>query len=77
MGLTYRPQAPRAVALRVIARIVRELDGAEPRGSAVARLFGSLLARETCSIGDLVARVTPEGWAFTKAPQRRDSSSRT
>ena len=71
MGLSYRPQAPRAVALRVIARIVRELDGAEPRGSAVARVFGSLLARETCSIGDLVARVTPEGWAFTKAPARK------
>lgn len=71
MGLTYRPQAPRAVALRVIARIVRELGGEEPRGSAVARVFESLLARETCSIGDLVARVAPEGWSFSKAPTRR------
>ena len=71
MGLTYRPQAPRAVALRVIARIVRELGEEQPRGSAVARVFGSLLARQTCSIGDLVARVTPEGWAFTKAPARK------
>ena len=71
MGLTYRPQAPRAVALRVIARIVRELDGEEPRGGAVARVFESLLARETCSIGDLVARVTPAGWNFSKAPARR------
>ena len=71
MGLTYRPQAPRAVALRVIARIVLELDGTEPRGSAVARVFESLLARETCSIGDLVARVTSDGWSLTKAPARR------
>jgi tRNA(Ile)-lysidine synthase len=71
MGLTYRPQAPRAVALRVIARIVRELDGDEPRGSVVARLFESLLARETASIGSLVARVTPDGWSFSKAPPRR------
>ena len=71
LGLTYRPQAPRAVAMRVIARIVRELDSEEPRGSAVARLFASLLARETASIGNLVARVTTEGWSFTKAPQRR------
>ena len=71
MGLTYRPQAPRAVALRVIARIVRELDGEEPRGSAVARVFDSLLARETASIGALVARVNPEGWSFSKAPARR------
>ncbi len=71
MGLTYRPQAPRAVALRVIARIVRELDREEPRGSAVARVFDSLLARVPASIGNLVARATAEGWTFTKAPQRR------
>ena len=71
MGLTYRPEAPRAVALRVIGRIVRELDGEEPRGSAIARLFDSLLARETASIGALVARVTPDGWSFSKAPSRR------
>ena len=71
LGLTYRPQAPRAVAMRVIARIVRELDGEEPRGSAVARLFDSLLARETASIGNLVARATSDGWSFSKAPQRR------
>ena len=71
MGLVYRPQAPRAIALRVIARIVRELGGEEPRGSAVARLFEKLLGRETASIGGLVARVTPEGWSFSKAPERR------
>lgn len=71
MGLTYRPQAPRAVALRVLARIVRELDGSEPRGSQIAHLFEELLARRPASIGNLVARITPEGWSFTKAPQRR------
>ena len=71
LGLMYRPQAPRAVALRVLARIVRELDGEEPRGSAVARLFDRLLARDTASIGNLVARATLDGWSFTKAPQRR------
>lgn len=71
MGLTYRPKAPRAVALRVLARIVTELDGEPPRGSAVARLFDSLLARQPASIGGLVARVMPEGWSFTKAPVRR------
>ena len=71
MGLTYRPTAPRAVALRVLARIVTELDGEAPRGSAVARLFDSLLARQPASIGNLVARVMPDGWSFTKAPVRR------
>ena len=72
MGMVYRPQAPKAVALRVLERIVRELDGEDPRGSAVARLFDSLLVRETASIGNLVARATSEGWSFTKAPQRRN-----
>ena len=71
MGLSYRPKAPRAVALRVLARIVTELDGEAPRGSAVARLFDSLVARQPASIGNLVARVMPDGWSFTKAPQRR------
>lgn len=71
MGLTYRPQAPRAVALRVLSRIIRELDGSDPRGSQIAHLFEELLARRPASIGNLVARVTPEGWSFTKAPQRR------
>lgn len=71
LGLVYRPQAPRAVALRVIARIVRELDGEEPRGSAVARLFETLLARQPGSIGALVARPLPGGWSFARAPQRR------
>lgn len=71
LGLTYRPTAPRAVALRVLTRIVTELDGEAPRGSAVARLFDSLLARQPASIGNLVARVMPDGWSFTKAPQRR------
>lgn len=71
MGLTYRPRAPRAVALRVIARIVSELDGSPPRGSAVARVFDALVARQPASIGGLVARAMPDGWAFTRAPQRR------
>ncbi|MCB2059449.1 MAG: tRNA lysidine(34) synthetase TilS [Novosphingobium sp.] len=71
LGILYRPKAPRAVALRVIARIAKELEGSEPRGSAVARLFDALLARQPGSIGDLVARPTPDGWSFMKAPKRR------
>ncbi|WP_296677221.1 tRNA lysidine(34) synthetase TilS [Novosphingobium sp.] len=71
LGLTYRPRAPRAVALRVIARIVAELDGTAPRGSAAARVFDALVARQPASIGTLVARAMPDGWTFTKAPQRR------
>lgn len=71
MGLTYRPQAPRAVALRVLAQIIGELDGGEVRGGQLARLFNSLVARQPASIGSLVVRPLPEGWCFTKAPARR------
>jgi tRNA(Ile)-lysidine synthase len=71
LGLTYRPQAPRAIALRVLTRIVTQLGEEEPRGGAVARLFDALVAGRTASIGNLVARPGPAGWSFTKAPVRR------
>ena len=71
LGLTYRPQAPRAVALRVLARIVEELSGEPARGGALARLFDTLIARQPASIGNLVARPMPDGWSFTKATARR------
>lgn len=74
LGTSYRPHAPRAVALRVLTRIVAALDGEEPRGSAVARLFDGLVAGQTCSIGNLVARPSFDGWTFTPAPKRRAES---
>lgn len=70
MGMKYRPQAPRAVALRVVARIVRELDGVDARGGAIARLVDALVAGHPSSIGNLVARPNSGGWSFTKAPVR-------
>ncbi|WP_067734091.1 tRNA lysidine(34) synthetase TilS [Novosphingobium naphthalenivorans] len=70
MGLKYKPQAPRAVALRVVARIVHELGGEEPRGSAVARLVDTLVAGRPASIGELVVRPNAGGWSFAKAPVR-------
>jgi len=70
MGLRYRPQAPRAVVLRVIARCVAELSGEEPRGSAVARLLEALQEGRPSSLGELVVRPNAGGWTFTKAPAR-------
>lgn len=77
LGLTYRPRAPRAIALRVLTRIVMQLDGEEPRGGAVARLFDALVAGRTASTGNLVARPGPAGWSFVKAPVRRATSRST
>lgn len=70
MGLGYRPQAPRAVVLRVIARIIRELDGAEPRGGAVVRVLDALIEGRPASIGNLVVRPNSGRWSFSKAPVR-------
>lgn len=69
----YRPAAPRAIALRVITLLVEKLAGEAPRGSAVARLFDSLLAGQPASIGSLLARPGPDGWSFAPAPKRRTS----
>jgi tRNA(Ile)-lysidine synthase len=74
-GMTYRPMAPRAIALRVMARIVRELDE-EARGSAIARLFDALMASKPASIGNLVVRPNAGGWSFVKAPARKAASTR-
>ncbi|MDG2001708.1 MAG: tRNA lysidine(34) synthetase TilS [Novosphingobium sp.] len=70
-GLVYQPRAPRAVALRVLSRIVSELDYSQPRGGAIARLFETLMTNSPASIGGLVARPGPEGWDFAPAPLRK------
>jgi tRNA(Ile)-lysidine synthase len=70
MGLGYRPQGPRVVVLRVVARIVRELGGAEPRGGGVARLLDALTQGRPASIGDLIVRPNAGRWSFSKAPVR-------
>ncbi|MFC3212943.1 tRNA lysidine(34) synthetase [Novosphingobium panipatense] len=70
MGLRYRPQAPRAVVIRVVARIVAELDSAEARGGAIARLVDGLSSGRPASIGNLVARPNAGGWSFSRAPAR-------
>ncbi len=70
-GLTYRPAAPKAIALKVLQRIVVSLGGEPPRGGAIARLFDALVAGETASIGNLVARPMRGAWSFTPAPKRR------
>lgn len=71
LGVCYRPQAPRAVGLRVIARIVDDLAGGAVRGGQIAQAFDALVAGRTVSLDDLVARPTATGWCFAKAPSRR------
>lgn len=75
LGKLYRPTAPRAVALRVIARIASELGCDSARGGAVARVFDAMLAGRTATIGDIVARPLAGGWSFARTPVARRKSS--
>lgn len=72
-GLNYRRRAPRAVALRVIARIVRELDGNDSRGGQISKVFKALDSGHPASIGSLIARPQGDDWTFSAAPQRRNT----
>lgn len=67
----YRPQAPRAIALRVMALLVERLDGSEPRGGQVAQAFDALVKGQPVSLGNVVVRPSHEGWSFMPAPRRR------
>jgi tRNA(Ile)-lysidine synthase len=67
----YRPGAPRAVALRVITRIVERLGHDHPRGGGVARMHDALAAGKAATLAGVAARSGPEGWHFRPAPARR------
>ncbi|MXO60879.1 tRNA lysidine(34) synthetase TilS [Altererythrobacter salegens] len=69
-GVRYEPSAPRAIALRVVQRILAGF-GASPRGGEVARLVDALAAGEAGTLGGVVARVEAGGWTFRPEPPRR------
>jgi len=68
--IRYLPQAPRAIALRIVERAIGEL-GERPRGGAAARLLDALLAGEGGNVGGVLARVRRGAWVFTPEPPRR------
>lgn len=68
--IRYAPQAPRAIALRIVERAVSELGGT-PRGSAAARLLDALLAGEGGNVSGVLAQVRRGEWVFTPEPPRR------
>lgn len=69
-GYLYRPFAPRAVRLRVLARAVGLLGGA-PRGGAVARLDEALGRGSGGNCGGIAGRCTADGWLLEPEPPRR------
>ncbi|RXZ65020.1 tRNA lysidine(34) synthetase TilS [Pelagerythrobacter rhizovicinus] len=69
-GYLYRPGAPRAIRLRILARAVGLLGGA-PRGGALALLDDALVRGSAANCGGVVGRSTADGWLLESEPPRR------
>lgn len=65
------PGLPKVLALRVMASIIRELAGREPRGGVVARAFESLSSGAPATLAGILVRPCREGWRFRPEAQRR------
>ena len=71
-ALHYRPLAPRAVQLRVLARAIATLGHeGTPRGAEIARLHEALSAGGVATLGGVRGEAKDDGWRFTPAPPRR------
>jgi tRNA(Ile)-lysidine synthase len=69
-GIRYDPGAPKAVAVRVAARIVGGFGGS-PRGGAIARLVDELASGESGNVAGVAAKVEDDAWVFRPEPPRR------
>ena len=69
-GLRYDPQAPRPIALRVVARIVEGFGGS-PRGGAIARLLAELESGGQGNVAGVSARTDGDSWVFRPETPRR------
>lgn len=70
VGFRYIPAAPRAIRIRIVARIIATL-GETPRGSAVARLADMLETGSAGSLGGVLAKSKSGGWHFAPEPETR------
>jgi tRNA(Ile)-lysidine synthase len=69
-AICYKPEAPRAVRLRIVARIVAGFGGG-PRGGAIARLVDDLARGGGGNVGGVVAEAGEDGWVFRPEPPRQ------
>jgi tRNA(Ile)-lysidine synthase len=69
-GIRYEPGAPRAVAVRVAARIVDGFGGS-PRGGAIARLVDDLRGGTGGNVAGVAVSVDDGDWVFRPEPPRR------
>lgn len=69
-GFRYRRLAPKAVAMRVVARIIEDFGG-RARGQDLARLLDRLEAGEGGNVAGVLATVDGSEWVFRREPPRR------
>jgi tRNA(Ile)-lysidine synthase len=68
--IRYRPKAPGAIRIRVLARAIGML-GVEPRIGSVAGLIGRLQRGKDATLGGVIARIDKDCWTLRKEPPRR------
>jgi len=71
-GFHYRRLAPKAVAMRVLARIVADFGG-RARGQDLARLLDRLERGEGGNVAGVLATVEGSEWVFRREPPRRSA----
>jgi tRNA(Ile)-lysidine synthase len=69
-AIRFEPGVPRAVALRVVARIV-EGFGSPARGGAIARLVDALTSGSGGNVAGVAAKAEDGGWLFRPEAPRR------
>jgi len=69
--LEWQPDVPRAVALRVLERIITQLESAVPRGSAVARWHGALARGEVATLAGIRGDGQRRAWRFTRVASHK------
>lgn len=62
---------PRALALRIVARLLERLGSGRPRGAEIGRMCDALAGGDVATLAGVVARPGKGVWRFGKAPQRR------
>lgn len=70
-ALLWRPDAPRAVALRVLEGVVARLGRSVPRGRDVARWHDALQAGGTATLAGVRGEARGEAWHFSVAAAHR------
>ena len=74
-GASYTPTAPRAVRMRVLARIVVELGARPPRGRDLARWLDALECGRVATLAGVRGDGTSQRWRFTPARPHRGAPS--